>query len=96
MEDLLELRIGEDVGKRIEVIESQRIKDIVGLCSGKLNEADPFVICMQTIQFGIDRDACLLFEIPDQGCKRFRGFHQYGRSQDVESHRCDYIPVAFP
>ena len=51
--------IAEQGPKRAEIVEDKWIEDVIGCWGGKLNETDLFPISVQTVGFGVHRDARL-------------------------------------
>jgi len=59
MENLLNIGSGEKITQFSQIIENKRIQQEVRRWAGKLYQAHPFVISVQAIRLGIDRDGIL-------------------------------------
>ena len=59
MKNFLDVLPGKELPEFIQIVEDKWIHEEVRRWAGKLDQAHPFVVGMQAVRFGIDRDGIL-------------------------------------
>jgi len=59
MKDFLDVRPGEKAAQVAQIFEGKGIQQEIAFRAGKLNQANPLMIGMQAVRFGIDRNSIL-------------------------------------